>query len=182
MSILRAGPWGDLSDSFQDEPTDQPCSLENGQPTPAGCTVPLIFPVNAANKDWTNHPWKALAISDGLSTSYNFLYASSVVLLGEDADAYGDLCNVEFKFCYQATADFSLTINWDVPGFSQFEQCGVNWFYNILEGGSNSGTYSNLSGNGSQAIDFPMAVFAIASMRVAFGGFDLRTLTASVTA
>lgn len=180
MAILRAGPWGDNNDSFQDEPTDQPCSIIWGQPPT--CTIPNYYPVNCADKDWVNDKWKALALSDGLDPSYNFSTESSIVELGDSASAYSDLASVEFKFCYQATDDFSLTLHWSVPGFSQFETLGFNWSYNILDGGANSGNVSNLAGSGSSSIDFPAATFCEVSIRVAFGGFDLRTLSAYISA
>lgn len=46
MAILRAGPWGNLTDSFQD--------------TPAATDVELTYyPVNIAKGNWPNQNWAA---------------------------------------------------------------------------------------------------------------------------
>jgi len=46
MAILRAGPWGNLSDSFQNTP-------------PAVNKRLYHYPVNIANGDWPNQEWLA---------------------------------------------------------------------------------------------------------------------------
>ena len=46
MAILRAGPWGNLTDSFKD--------------TPVATNVELTYyPVNIAKGNWPNQNWKA---------------------------------------------------------------------------------------------------------------------------
>lgn len=46
MAILRAGPWGNLTDSFQD--------------VPSVTSTPLnYYPVNCAKANWPNQPWTA---------------------------------------------------------------------------------------------------------------------------
>ena len=47
MAILRAGPWGNLSDSFQDVPVD------------TSADELTIYPVNCAKTDWPNQDWAA---------------------------------------------------------------------------------------------------------------------------
>jgi len=47
MAILRAGPWGNLSNSFQNAPSNTSSD---------GLTV---FPVNCAKANWPNQAWAA---------------------------------------------------------------------------------------------------------------------------
>ena len=47
MPILRAGPWGNLTDSFQDVPSDTSAD---------GLT---LYPVNCAKTDWKRQTWAA---------------------------------------------------------------------------------------------------------------------------
>jgi hypothetical protein len=47
MAILRAGPWGNLTDSFQNVPSDT---------TADGLT---LYPVNIAKGNWPNQNWGA---------------------------------------------------------------------------------------------------------------------------
>jgi hypothetical protein len=46
MAILRAGPWGNLTDSFQNVPPDTSVPLDH-------------YPVNCANANWPNQSWAA---------------------------------------------------------------------------------------------------------------------------
>ena len=46
MPILRAGPWGNLTDSFQAVPLYTTAALD-------------YYPVNCAKADWPNQPWTA---------------------------------------------------------------------------------------------------------------------------
>jgi len=46
MPILRAGPWGNISDAYQTVPSNTGVALTR-------------YPVNCAKADWPNQPWTA---------------------------------------------------------------------------------------------------------------------------
>ena len=47
MAILRAGPWGNLSDSYQNVPSN------------TGADGLTFYPVNCAKADWPSQKWAA---------------------------------------------------------------------------------------------------------------------------
>ena len=75
MPILRAGPWGNLTDSFQEVPSDI---------TVDGLD---LYPVNCAKTDWPNQAWGAYYdVPDGCCTpetiSITGAYLSSMTRQG----------------------------------------------------------------------------------------------------
>lgn len=73
MPILRAGPWGNLTDSFQD--------------TPPAVNVPLTYyPVNIAKGDWPNQDWTAwyelasCATPETATSNNHLIYGGSVTM------------------------------------------------------------------------------------------------------
>ena len=55
MAILRAGPWGNLTDSFQGVPEDTDAELD-------------YYPVNCAKANWPTQSWAAYYEESGCCT------------------------------------------------------------------------------------------------------------------
>ena len=81
MAILRAGPWGNLTDSFQSVPSN------------TGADGLTFYPVNCAKADWPSQKWAAYyeveAIEDGCPgpssvTATSTLNGTQQLTKGED--------------------------------------------------------------------------------------------------
>ena len=158
MAILRAGPWGNLSDSFQNVPVD------------TSADELTLYPVNCAKTDWPNQDWGAYYEVDSgccngdISVSWSYFhfgdYATRSYTETLTAGSGGD-CNYERETeescSYYGTVLEYLYVSyngtfWEVGGGSQCFASGY--------GGSNtsitdpcdpSGTYTIFNDGGYPA-------------------------------
>ena len=175
MAILRAGPWGNLNDSHKDEPA---IIDENTD----------IYPVNCALGDWPNQTWACVAET----VAWNWEgpnYIFSKVGLGEEVSRstvpalqrYTPV--VTFKFCYQATDEFNINLNWSFTGsFNEEPNSNLSWSYSTIDGDQDS--YLNTQADsGTEIIVLPKATLGIVTAYVQGYGTDVDplTLTASLS-
>lgn len=158
MAILRAGPWGNLSDSFQN--------------VPGATNVPLTYyPVNIAKANWPNQDWTAWYEVEGccngdISVSWSYFhfgdYATRSYTETLTAGSGGD-CNYEREtdeLCsYYGTVLEYLYVSyngtyWQVAGGSQCFASGYGGANtSITDPCDPSGTYEIFNDGG-----FPVGV------------------------
>ena len=131
MAILRFGPWARrlsvTNPRFEaaDKPIDDPFQ--------SGLIYSDTSPVNCANVDWVNHPWKQHVTQyDG---DYIPDYYEPKIFYYEDdegaeytseATSLGQ-AQLGFRFYYQATVDFQMYFNYEINsvlGYGSYS-CGA---------------------------------------------------------
>lgn len=148
--ILRAGPWGESYDAFENVPPDTSINLS-------------YYPVNVAKKNWPNQNWtsyykKNLGNSADICGTVGF--NETVSISGEALAAP----YITFDFCYQATAAFTTKMVHEIiySGFG-FNASTIGWSYNTIEGAHDSGfDYADVSGDTN--ISSPASVFGVVSI------------------
>lgn len=174
MAILRAGPWGDLTDSFQNEPED-PTDINNS-----------FYPVNCADKDWASGAvWQQIVVYDHyIEEPFPFYPLQKLVNQGEGATANYDMLSCRHWFCYQATADFDITLTWDYqPDYG--DMIGMVYTdpyveYIKLEDNIPVKTTTTASQTGSQSFTLPATTFARVEAFVGGAGPEFYTLTTTL--
>lgn len=176
MAILRAGPWGNLTESFNDVPSDTSVELD-------------IFPVNCAKDDWPNQAWAAYGVTSSAFPGEPSDAEYGVVALGESLSKTSDGATLEvtpevtFIFCYQATGEFDVTFNWEFTGDTGDNFPSLFWTYETLNGRRDSFFDTPLN-SGSEVITLPPATFGQVTCNVMgyLVDFDNQiTLTASLS-
>lgn len=162
MAILRAGPWGNLTESFNDVPSDTSVELD-------------IFPVNCAKDDWPNQAWAAYyeRTVDVTGTEYG------TAALGEELEAVSDLGRIEMQFCYQATQDFDIDINWLITATGAGLP-DLSWLYNTIEGTTDS-FFNTPADTGTETVTLPASTFGVLSVTLGIGSSDIETIEMSLS-
>ena len=167
MSILRAGPWGELGDEFQDPPVGTPTGVDPS-------------PVNCAKNNWPNQDWGAVYEID-IETASGPEYEYGVVGLGEDVVGEGYLIANRIFFCWQATEEFDINLNWDMDSdYVGTNLPSFNWAYQTIEGDSDS-DFDTPSNSGTETVTLPATTFGRFYYYVDVGSFDSWTLTTSIS-
>ena len=97
MPILRAGPWGNLTDSFQDVPSDTSAD---------GLT---LYPVNCAKTDWKRQTWAAYyEVADGCCSPFEPTFSAVTYPSDGSVALSGTLDRV-----IQENVDPCLNYSWD---------------------------------------------------------------------
>ena len=156
MAILRAGSWGSLTNPHANPVTDF-------------TTVPSVYPVNCAKNNWPNQNWGALYIKNDYVEE-----VSGLASLGEDVSIEGDICNITFDFCYQATQEFEINFNWAFTGAGASSNYpNLYWAYQTKNGASDS-FFNTPADSGTETIMLPASTFGQVYMIVGaytFGEF-----------
>ena len=128
MSILRYGPWARILPNVNPrfEPADKPIDNPYGDPGLIGSDT---SPVNCANNNWANTPWKQHVTQydgDYLPDFYDprilFFEDDAGVEYTSEATSLGQ-AQVSFRFFYQATQDFQMYFEYNmntVIGFGSY--------------------------------------------------------------
>ena len=112
MAILRYGPWARILSNVN--PRFEPADRPEDNPYDPGLTPSDTAPVNCANNDWANTPWKQHVIQydgDYLPDFYDprilYFEDDAGVEYTSEASSLGQ-AEVGFRFFYQATEDFQM--------------------------------------------------------------------------
>ena len=109
MSILRVGPWGNPNEWYKPEPFDT--TIDSS-----------YYPINCALEDWPSQTWAWFATTDSgfVSTDPDYTYSKAdlgeVVSKTSDASLTRYTPTVLLVFCYQATEEFNVNLNWEFTG------------------------------------------------------------------
>ncbi len=154
MAILRAGPWGELGDEFQD-PVQ---ALVNG-PDFSSSDDYLPAPVNCAKGNWPNQDWGAVYVLDESYVS-PFFYPRGIVGLNEDVSIVTDQGHILISFCWQATEDFDIDLNWFFVEYSSEDPVypTLQWAYQTIEGNTD-GFFNTPSNSGTETATLPATTF-----------------------
>jgi len=138
MAILRAGPWGNLTDSFQAVPSN------------TGADGLTFYPVNCAKADWPSQKWTAYyeveAIEDGCPgpssvTATSFLSGTQQLTQEEDCS---------YRWIDPAGAYYGELHIYYSGGLWLYDQYFSLAIFETAAGGSDpedpTGTYSGYSG------------------------------------
>ena len=166
MAILRAGPWGELGDEFQDPVAGTPTGVDPS-------------PVNCAKNNWANQDWGAVYEID-IETASGPEYEYGVVGLGEDVVGEGYLIANRIIFCWQATEEFDINLNWDIGSDYGGFPPNLYWVYQTIEGDSDS-DYNYPSTSGTETVTLPATTFGRFSYLLSTEPLDFRTLTTSIS-
>ena len=130
MAILRAGPWWEAGPMDPVSPLTDP----NGEP------------VNIARGDWPNQTWAARSlltneVFDQPNNRWDFITTWGTAALGEAVTVSSNLAwaEAQLKFAYQATAPFTITV--DYESYVQFDEPFASFYWN----------YSTIDQSGSDA-------------------------------
>tara|TARA_R110001606_G_scaffold268561_1_gene417287 strand:- start:206 stop:742 length:537 start_codon:yes stop_codon:yes gene_type:complete len=153
MSILRVGPWGNLDEWYKPEPFDT--TIDS-----------IYYPINCALEDWPSQTWACFAITDVGFAAFDPEYIYSKADLGEvisrtdEAGQFGYTPTVVLVFCYQATEEFNVNLNWEFTGATSDNYPFLDWAYSTIDG--DSGSYHNTPGDsGTEIIVLPPATLGI---------------------
>jgi hypothetical protein len=143
MAILRAGPWGNLNSPHEDEPA-------------VIDPVAEIYPVNCAKGDWPNQSWKLVYETQNESTGQD---AIGTAALGSPVVVTGvDYAQVFLVFCYQATEEFVVTIEWDIGANGGNPFPSLEYYYNTIEGTTDY-FFNTPTDSGTMDITLPASTF-----------------------
>ena len=161
MSILRVGPWGNLAEWYKPEPFDT--TIDSN-----------YYPINCALENWNDltNTWACFATTESGFISVDPDYTYSKVGLGEEvsktSDGGGFRPNptVNFKFCYQATDEFNVNLNWSFTGSGANTNFpNLFWSYSTIDGDTDS--YFNTPANsGTEIIVLPPATLGFVTATV----------------
>jgi hypothetical protein len=124
MAILRAGPW------WQNGPIDpvSPVTGSGGEP------------VNIAKGDWPNQTWAARSQSV-TDSFFSAEFANATITewgtraLGESVSAYSVfyLAEARLAFTYQATASFTITVDFESYVEFDYPYASFYWNYSTID-------------------------------------------------
>jgi len=175
MPILRAGPWGNLSNPHEDEPAIIDEDTD-------------IYPVNCAKDDWPNQPWGSLYTLD---KSFGYLdpYEYGLASLGQGKTVTSDVGSfdvaIDFLFCYQATEEFTINFNWAFSGAGAATNFpSLYWAVTLIDGTSDS-YFNTPADSGTEIITLPATTLGLVYANIQ--GYDYEststlTLTSSLSA
>jgi hypothetical protein len=155
MSILRAGPWGNLVSPHEDVPAIIDEDTD-------------IYPVNCAKGDWPNQPWAALVEKFVFGEEYAIKGLNDTVTINTD---FG---YIDFHFCYQATQAFDININWLITATGLYFS-EIYWIYNTIEGTSDS-YFNTPADSGTETVTLPASTFCKFSAGIGLGSSDIETI------
>mgnify|MGYP003652124349 FL=1 len=166
MAILRAGPWGNLSNPHEDEPAIIDEDTD-------------IYPVNCAKSDWPNQSWKL--VYDTANDSSESVSVGTAAL-GSPVVVTGIYyAQVFLAFCYQATEDFVVTFQWDISSDGSNLFTSLLYHYNTIEGTTDFSS-NTLTDSGTMDITLPASTFGYFDIDItaADGGGTTITAEASI--
>ena len=164
MTILRAGPWGNLTSAHEDVPAD--------------VSVPLgIYPVNCALNDWPNQAWGA--VYERFGAFIPDFYEYGTVALDESLSVDSDVGHISMQFCYQATQDFDIDINWLITATGTFLP-DLSWSYGTIEGSSDS-FFNTPADSGTETVTLPASTFGVFGTTLGIGSTDIETIEMSLS-
>lgn len=122
--INRVGPWGHFGS----------LDVRPFEPTPVDVTSPLLstYPVNCAISNWPNQVWKAKFTRSAQPSTG--IPSRGVVDLNTELSVAGRTAFIILNFCYQATQDFSLDINWTISETQGQVARNLEWSNETIEG------------------------------------------------
>ena len=158
MSILRVGPWGNLNEWYKPEPSDT--TIDS-----------IYYPINCALEDWPSQTWACFAVTESGFVSVDPDYTYSKADLGEVVSKTSDNSLMRYtptvllQFCYQATDEFNVNLNWEFTGDTGDNFGNLSWAYSTIDGDSDS--YFNTPGvSGTEIIVLPPATLGIVRAQV----------------
>jgi len=162
MAILRAGPWGNLTNPHADAPSDM--SVESD-----------IFPVNCAKDNWPSQVWAAFYERTVDFTSLEYGTAA----LGEELEVESDSGHIGMQFCYQATQEFDIDINWLIIPTGVYLP-DLSWLYNTIEGTTDS-FFNTPANTGTETVTLPASTFGVFNVRLGIWSSDIETIRMSLS-
>jgi hypothetical protein len=168
MAILRAGPWGNFTESFNDVPSDTSVGLS-------------ISPVNCAKSDWPNQDWGA-RYEEYTGPDTDQVYG--VASLGQDVVVTSNVwgtCQVVFEFCYQATQEFDVNFTWEFTGVTIGNFPDIGW--TIFPMGEPFDSYFDTpADSGIKTITLPPSTFCrVSAFITGYGPGEGLIVTASLS-
>jgi hypothetical protein len=133
MAILRYGPWADIIPHLTQglyQNYDAPTHLPSA-------TSPTGLPVNCAKTDWASGAaWSSLATTSYFDPVYFFeapYYEEKPINTQISDTAYMTTSLCRFSFHYQATSDFTMSMEWTCNPQLFYG----SWYYEIISLDSN---------------------------------------------
>lgn len=161
MAILRAGPYGNVS---------------NGVITAHSDGGSGVYPVNCANKNWPNKNWTT-SWQRSFQPSSGSPPTTGEAGLGEAVFVRRLTAFVIFNFCYQATSPWNINISWSMTGGLEPVSREITYTYETIDGISSTNLFS-INANGSSTVALPATSFG--RFRVRVQGFGTRGTGAEV--
>ena len=173
MAILRAGPWGELGDEFQD-PVQ---ALVNG-PDFSSSDDYLPAPVNCAKGNWPNQDWGAVYVLNDYTTEYTT--TRGIVGLNEDVEVDFNIFGyIVIGFCWQATEDFDINLNWSFTS-SESTFPTLSWQYSTIQGSDDS-FFDTPTDSGTETVTLPATTFGQFSFTISGFAYAETELIASIS-
>ena len=177
MAILRAGPWGELGDEFQD-PVQALVNGPDFTQLSSSSEDYLPAPVNCAKGNWTNQDWGAVYVLNDFTDEH--IITRGIVGLNENVKVdFIIFANIVIGFCWQATEDFDINLNWSVTGsVSIFPS--LAWQYSTIQGSDDS-FFDTPTNSGTETVTLPATTFGQFSFYISGFAYDESEIIASIS-
>ena len=167
--INRVGPWGHFGSA----------DVRPFEPAPIDVTSPLLdtYPVNCAISNWPNQVWKAKFGRSGQPTTG--IPSRGVVDFNTELFVTSRTAFIILNFCYQATQDFFININWIVSQTEGQVSRNLEWSNETIEGIDYSFNNS-IPSNGELSCEIKATTFG--RFRCRIQGYSDNTESVTLTA